>query len=178
MVSPTRPVPPQPLIEERADEIAQAFQGVDNRPETRLADTEELTGLEWAEEQQTALAASTSTKPETGFEEVADGLKGFCPVAIRDERRLVLSVDQFSCEHLAQTYRFGSAEALEKFQANPELYAPIAGGLDVVAVRQGRAVANGSLDFAVWYRHRLHLFSNTDNLAAFRAAPRTFASVP
>ena len=178
VVSPTRPVPPQPLIEERADEIAQAFQGVDNRPEARLADTEELTGLEWAEEQQTALAASTSTKPETGFEEVADGLKGFCPVAIRDERRLVLSVDQFSCEHLAQTYRFGSAEALEKFQANPELYAPIAGGLDVVAVRQGRAVANGSLDFAVWYRHRLHLFSNTDNLAAFRAAPRTFASVP
>ncbi len=178
VVSPARPLPPQPLIEEQSDELAHVFEDDDNRPETKVAESEELTGLEWAEEQQAALAATTSAKPETGFAEFADGLKGFCPVTIRDERRLAPALDQFSCEHQAQTYRFSSAEALEKFQANPETYAPIAGGLDVVAVRQGVAVANGSLDFAVWYRHRLHLFSTTENLAAFRAAPRTFASVP
>ena len=178
VVSPARPLPSQPLIEEPADELAHVFEDDDNRAETKVAEAEELTGLEWAGEQQAALATSTSAKPETGFAEPSDGLKGFCPVAIRDERRLAVALDQFSCEHQAQTYRFSSAEALEKFQANPELYAPIAGGLDVVAVRQGIAVANGSLDFAVWYRHRLHLFSTTENLAAFRAAPRTFASVP
>ncbi len=179
LVSAAQPAPPHPLIEEEEiDELARVFEDDDNRPETQLAETEELTGLEWAEEQQAALAASTTAQPETGFAEFADGLKGFCPVAIRDERRLVLALDEFSCEHQAQTYRFSTAEALEKFQANPELYAPVAGGLDVVAVRQGAAVANGSLDFAVWYRHRLHLFSSTDNLATFRAAPRTFASVP
>lgn len=178
VVSPARPLPPQPLIEEQADELAHVFEDNDNRPETKVAEAEELTGLEWAGEQQAALATSTSAKPETGFAEPSDGLKGFCPVAIRDERRLAVALDQFSCEHQAQTYQFCSAAALEKFQANPELYAPIAGGLDVVAVRQGSAVANGSLDFAVWYRHRLHLFSTTENLAAFRAAPRTFASVP
>ena len=176
--SPARPVPPQPLIEDKTDELAHVFEDDDNRPETKAAESEELTGLEWAQEQQAALAATTTAKPESGFVEPADGLKGFCPVAIRDERRLAVALDEFSCEHQAQTYRFSSAEALEKFQANPELYAPIAGGLDVVAVRQGAAVANGSLDFAVWYRHRLHLFSTTENLAAFRAAPRTFASVP
>ena len=178
VVLPARPLPPQPLIEEQADELARVFEDDDNLPETKMAEAEELTGLEWAQEQQAALAATASAQPETGFTESTDGLKGFCPVAIRDERRLALALDQFSCEHQAQTYRFCSAEALEKFQANPETYAPIAGGLDVVAVRQGSAVANGSLDFAVWYRHRLHLFSTTENLAAFRAAPRTFASVP
>ena len=178
VVSPARPLPPQPLIEEQADELAHVFEDDDNRAETKVAESEELTGLEWAQEQQDALAATTSAKPETGFAEPADGLKGFCPVAIRDERRLAPALDQFSCEHQAQIFRFCSAEALEKFQTNPELYAPIAGGLDVVAVRQGSAVANGSLDFAVWYRHRLHLFSTTENLATFRAAPRTFASVP
>ncbi|MEK6258736.1 MAG: tetratricopeptide repeat protein [Planctomycetota bacterium] len=178
VVSPARPLPPQPLIEEKDDELARVFEDDDNRPETKMDDAEELTGLEWAQEQQAALTASTSANPETGFAETADGLKGFCPVAIRDERRLAVALDEFSFEHQAQTYRFSSAEALEKFQANPELYAPIAGGLDVVAVRRGTAIANGSLDFAVWYRHRLHLFSTTENLAAFRAAPRTFASVP
>ena len=40
------------------------------------------------------------------------------------------------------------------------------------------AVVNGSLDYAVWYRHRLHMFSSPENLAAFRAAPKTFAPVP
>lgn len=178
VVSPARPLPPQPLIEEPADELAHVFEDDDNRPETNVVESEELTDLEWAQEQQAVLASKTSTKPETGFAEPTDGLKGFCPVAIRDERRLTPALDQFSCEHQAQTYRFCSAEAREKFQTNPELYAPIAGGLDVVAVRQGLAVANGSLDFAVWYRHRLHLFSTTETLAAFRAAPRTFASVP
>ena len=177
VVSPARPLPPQPLVEEPADELAHVFEDDDNRPETKVADAEELIGLEWAKEEQAALA-TTASKPETGFAEPTDGLKGFCPVAIRDERRLAVALDQFTCEHQAQTYRFCSAEALEKFQANPDLYAPMAGGLDVVAVRQGSAVANGTLDFAVWYRHRLHLFSTTENLAAFRAAPRTFASVP
>lgn len=178
VVSPARPLPPQPLVEETTDELTRVFEDDDNGPETKVAESEELTGLEWAKEQQAALATSSAAKPETGFAESTDGLKGFCPVAIRDERRLAVALDQFSCEHQAQTYRFCSAEALEKFQANPELYAPIAGGLDVVAVRQGSAVANGTLDYAVWYRHRLHLFSNTENLTAFRAAPRTFASVP
>ena len=178
VVSPARPIPPQPLLEDPTDELANAFVDDDNRPETKVADAEELTGLEWAKDQQDARAATPAANPETGFAEPTDGLKGFCPVAIRDDRRLAPALDQFSCEHQAQTYRFCSAEALEKFQANPELYAPIAGGLDVVAVRQGSAVANGSLDFAVWYRQRLHLFSTSETLAAFRAAPRTFASVP
>ena len=176
---PSPSAPPKSLSgsSDQSDELASAFTDDDNRPETKSIDTEELTGLEWVKDEQATLAAAHSGKPETGFVELADGLKGFCPVAIRDDRRLTLARDEFSFEHQSQVYRFSSAEALAKFQANPELYAPMAGGLDVVAVRQGAAVANGSLDHAVWFRHRLHLFSTIENLAAFRAAPRTFAAV-
>jgi tetratricopeptide (TPR) repeat protein/YHS domain-containing protein len=157
------------------DELASAFIDDDNRPETKSVDSEELTGLEWVKDEQAALSAK-STSPETGFTEFADGLKGFCPVAIRDDRRPTPALDEFSFEYQSQVYRFSSADALTKFRDNPELYAPMAGGLDVVAVRLGASVANGSLDHAVWYRHRLHLFSSVENLLAFRAAPRTFAS--
>ena len=160
-----------------SDELASAFTDDDNRLETKSADAEELTGLEWVKDEQATLAAAHSGTPETGFVELADGLKGFCPVTIRDDQRLTAARDEFSFEYQSQVYRFSSTEALAKFQANPELYAPMAGGLDVVAVRQGSAVANGSLDHAVWFRHRLHLFSTIENLAAFRAAPRTFAAV-
>ncbi len=176
---PSPSAPPKPLSESsnQSDELASVLTDDDNRPETKSADAEELTGLEWVKDEQATLAAAHSGTPETGFVELADGLKGFCPVAIRDDRRLTVARDEFSFEYQSQDYRFSSAEALAKFQANPELYAPMAGGLDVVAVRQGAAVANGSLDHAVWFRHRLHLFSTLENLAAFRAAPRTFAAV-
>ena len=176
---PSPSAPPKPLSgsSDQSDELASVFTDDDNRPETKSADAEELTGLEWVKDEQATLAAAHSGTPETGFIELADGLKGFCPVAIRDDRRLTAARDEFSFEYQSQVYRFCSAEALAKFQANPELYAPMAGGLDVVAVRQGSAVANGSLDHAVWFRHRLHLFSTLENLAVFRAAPRTFAAV-
>lgn len=176
---PSPSAPPKALSgsSDPSDELASAFTDDENRPETKSADAEELTGLEWVKDEQATLAAAHSGTPETGFVELADGLKGFCPVAIRDDRRLTAARDEFSFEHQSQVYRFSSAEALAKFQENPELYAPMAGGLDVVAVRQGAAVANGSLDHAVWFRHRLHLFSTIENLAAFRAAPRTFAAV-
>ena len=169
---------PKPLSRDfdQSDDLASVFDDDNNRPEAKSDDTEELTGLEWVKGEQATLAANSSN-PATGFVELADGLKGFCPVAIRDDRRLTLALDEFTYEHQSQVYRFSSAEALAKFQANPELYAPMAGGLDVVAVRQGAAVANGSLDHAVWFRHRLHLFSTVENLATFRAAPRTFAAV-
>ncbi len=174
-----RPLPPQPLIEdEESDELARVFVDDDNRTETPMSDAEELAGLEWVKDEQAALAASQPDQSEATQSSQDDGLKGFCPVAIRDERRLVPAVDEFSCEHQSQMFRFSSAEALAKFQAHPEHYAPVAGGLDVVAVRQGESVANGTLDYAVWYRHRLHLFSTAENLASFRATPRSFGSVP
>ncbi len=175
--SPSGPPKPSSGSSDHSDELASVFIDDDNRPETKSADADELTGLDWVKGEQATLAAANSGTPETGFIELADGLKGFCPVAIRDDRRLTEALDEFSFEYQSQVYRFSSGEALTKFQANPELYAPMAGGLDVVAVRQGSAVANGSLDHAVWFRHRLHLFSTTENLAAFRAAPRMFAAV-
>lgn len=185
-----RPLPPQALVEdnppdsfeEEPDELAGVFAEDDNSPEhpspTAEAELEELTGLEWAAEDQAALAAAGSSSSNEEAVLGTDGFKGFCPVAIRDERRLIPALDQYACEFQSQTYRFHSAEALAAFQASPETYAPVAGGLDVVAVRGGEAVSNGTLDHAVWYRHRLHLFSTPENLAAFRAAPRSFGSVP
>lgn len=175
VVSPTKPLPPQPLIEESDDELANVFQEESGTAKLSDSDNEELTDIEWAREDQAALASAGSKAKQS---ELTDGLKGFCPVTIREERRLVAAHDEFVSEFQGQTYRLSSAEALAKFQENPELYVPVAGGLDVVAVRQGSAVVNGSLDYAVWYRHRLHMFSSPENLAAFRAAPKTFAPVP
>ena len=59
------------------------------------------------------------------------GLKGFCPVTLHDERELVDARPEFHCTHRSQKFHFATAEARDKFEANPAKYAPAAYGADV-----------------------------------------------
>lgn len=119
---------------------------------------------EWLQARQEQIAARAGL---TGF-------MGFCPVALRDHLRLVDAKPQFTAEHQSQSYQFSSEAAQQKFEANPERYLPAAGGLDVVAVSQGTAVAQGSLEHALWFRHKLYLFVNRENMELFRDQARQF----
>ena len=169
------PVVRQPAL--KADDLANVFEGDDNAPEPPMKETEDLAGLEWAREDRARdkAAVEAGTKASSTGDEF---LRGFCPVALRDERRLAAVNDEFSTEFQAQIYRFSSSEARDQFVAHPEWYVPAAGGLDVIDVKRGQAVAQGSLDFACWFRNRLHMFHSAENLAAFRATPRDFVATP
>ena len=103
------------------------------------------------------------------------GLKGFCPVALRDSRDLIDAEPQFQTEFEGRTYNFSSAKAVEKFESNPELYAPANAGIDVVAAEQDADV-EGTLDHAVWYKNRLFLFSSQQTLDQFSIAPSVYVA--
>lgn len=122
-------------------------------------------GPEWLDAREEQLKARTG---QSGF-------MGFCPVALRDELKLVDALPQYSAEHQSTKFQFGSEEALQKFVAKPERYLPAAGGLDVVAVSQGTAVAQGSLEHAMWFRKKLYLFFSRENMELFRTQARDFA---
>lgn len=103
------------------------------------------------------------------------GLKGFCPVVLRDERDLRDARSEFTVVHRGVMYQFSSAEAMEKFEADPEKYAPIQAGTDVVRlVAESQQVA-GSIEHAVWFRDRLYLFSSSESLDRFRNDPARYA---
>jgi len=103
-----------------------------------------------------------------------NGFKGFCPVALRDQRKLVDSNTEFSFEFDGNKYSFSSEQARQQFQNDPLRYAPVFGGHDVVAMSEGRQV-EGRLEFAVWFRDRLYLFSTRSTMARFHSQPREFA---
>lgn len=103
------------------------------------------------------------------------GLKGFCPVALRDSRELKDARPSFQAEFNGDYYNFSSAEALAKFKADPENYAPAAAGQDVVLAANEGTNREGSLDRAVWYRNRLYLFSTEKSHEEFVASPAKFA---
>jgi len=103
------------------------------------------------------------------------GMGGYCPVSLRNHREILEGAEAWEAEYNGVTYRFATPDALAEFHVDPESYIPVAGGLDVVAVREGRDVTSGSLEHATWFRDRLYLFASADTLAAFKNNARQFA---
>jgi len=103
------------------------------------------------------------------------GFKGFCPVALRDQRQLIDAQPQIQSTFGLHTWTFSSDEARLAFEADPQRYAPAAGGDDLVVLATRQEQVPGKLDFALWYRGRLHLFSSRESMAAFLENPQQFA---
>ena len=109
----------------------------------------------------------------SGKTEIA-GLKGYCLVTLKNERKLVLTLAEHKSEYMQHTYTFASAEAKAAFDAAPASYVPTLAGRDVVRLADGAGEAEGSLDYAVWYKGRLYMFSNEVSLNTFSASPSKF----
>jgi YHS domain-containing protein len=105
------------------------------------------------------------------------GLKGFCPVALRDHRDLVDAQSQFRVIYNEKTYYLCSSEAVSEFHSDPAKYAPAARGADVIHLAITGEEQEGTLDHAVWYKGRLYLFSSAETMETFVAAPSSHATL-
>jgi YHS domain-containing protein len=103
------------------------------------------------------------------------GLKGFCLVSLTDHRDLVDARPEYSTVYRGQKYYFCPEEALAEFEAAPAMYAPAAGGNDVVHLAFTGEASLGSLDYAVWYKGKLYMFGSAETMETFVAAPSSHA---
>ena len=98
----------------------------------------------------------------------------FCPVAVRDARRLAAADPRVTTEFGGKTYQFASPVARAAFLLDPDRYLPVADGRDVVlAAAEGFAVP-GRVEHAVLYGGRLFLFRSARTRDAFAADPARF----
>ncbi|MDB5346739.1 MAG: hypothetical protein JWP89_5116 [Schlesneria sp.] len=104
------------------------------------------------------------------------GLKGFCPVTLRDQRELIDAKPDFHSTFRGQKFHFASAEAKLKFDDEPARYAPAAYGADVVALTRDKDVVEGTLDFAAWFKGRLYMFGSQETHDTFVTNPSQFAT--
>ncbi len=110
-------------------------------------------------------------------------LKVFCLVALRDRQELLDVKPELSATYKSKVYYFSSVEAKKTFENFPKKYVPVADGKDVTLLikKNGQLMTSnttqieGSLDHAVWYKHRLYLFASRDNLHKFVLAPAKYA---
>ena len=105
------------------------------------------------------------------------GLKGFCPVVLREDRDLVDAHSQFRVIYNSKTYYLSSSQAVTAFHSDPAKYAPAARGSDVIHQAITGEEIEGTLDFAVWYKGRLYLFSSAETMDTFISAPSSHATL-
>lgn len=107
-------------------------------------------------------------------------LDGFCPVSLERTMRLdpqpkwVPGDPRWGLRHEGRTYLFAGPDEQQAFFSNPNFYAPVLSGNDVVfQVEQGRQVP-GLREFGARWRDRVYLFSCRESYDKFQANPTMY----
>ena len=86
-----------------------------------------------------SVAADSPTSPVPAVNTAAGlGLKGYDPVAYFTQGRPTPGIDQYTYSWKGVTYRFASADNLERFKTDPEKYLPQYGGYCAYAMSLDR----------------------------------------
>jgi YHS domain-containing protein len=105
---------------------------------------------------------------------VAKAMRGWCPVVLKDERKLLEARPHIRSEYRGKIYTFSSVEAKQTFDDDPYKYAPAGNGIDVVKLAAGEPGVDGTLEHAAWYRGRLYLFASGETRREFVETPSKF----
>jgi YHS domain-containing protein len=102
------------------------------------------------------------------------GFRGFCPVVLKDDRKLIEARPHIRSEYRGKIYTFSSVDAKDAFDDNPYKYIPAGEGRDMVKHTAGEEGIEGTLEHAAWYRGRLYLFSSAETRREFVETPGRF----
>ncbi len=108
-------------------------------------------------------------------------LDGHCPVQLSDDmtggrQTWTLGDRRWGARHRGRTYLFAGPDQQRRFLANPDRYAPMLSGNDVVlAVEQTRTVA-GHREHGVFFNERVFLFTTEATLQKFSRDPNRYAA--
>jgi thiol-disulfide isomerase/thioredoxin/YHS domain-containing protein len=104
------------------------------------------------------------------------GLDGYCPVCLVEKQKWILGNRLWGVIHRGRTYLFDSPEDRAKFFADPDRYAPVMSGQDVVyALESGRLVP-GYRRHGVYFGNRVYLFADESSLQKFSQNPHHYAA--
>jgi protein disulfide-isomerase len=104
------------------------------------------------------------------------GLDGYCPVVLSEKEQWVKGDPRYGVIHRGRTYLFAGPDEAKRFFVNPDRYAPVLAGIDVVvAVEENRQVP-GKRDYGAWYEGRIYLFAGEVTYRKFDLEPGRYAA--
>jgi hypothetical protein len=122
--------------------------------------------------------AESSDMPEATSSKRAGplvALKGYCPVELASNGRWVMGDLRWTVVHGGWIYRLSGAEQRKQFMANPDRFAPVYAGNDVVLAAEANRVVPGQTAYCAVYNNRLYMFSSAATQAEFNSHPERYA---
>jgi protein disulfide-isomerase len=137
------------------------------------------TGPIYASQGQTAPVVPQQPRPPMDVPQPSVGmptlaLDGFCPVTLCEKQQWVPGNKQWGANHRGRIYLFAGPEEQRRFLNNPDRYAPVASGNDIVlATEQGQAVP-GTRQYGYYCGGRVYLFSSPTTMQKFQSNPSVY----
>ena len=103
------------------------------------------------------------------------GLEGCCPVSLVEKQQWVAGDRRWGVNHRGRLYFFAGPEEQRRFFTDPDRYAPVVSGNDIVLATDGQVVP-GRREYGVYYRSRVYLFSSEATRAKFEGNPAPYAN--
>lgn len=122
----------------------------------------------------TASTPPTQTAAQAGNPPL--GLDGYCPVRLVEKQQWSVGDSRWGVIHRGRTYLFAGQEEQKRFLANPDNYAPVMAGLDVVIAVERRQTIPGSRAHGGFYGNRVYLFADEESLEKFTRDPDRYVS--
>lgn len=101
-------------------------------------------------------------------------LDGMCPVELVEQKKWVAGNTQWGAYHRGRLYLFSGERQQQRFLANPDYYSPVLSGYDPVVATDQHSFVLGHRKHGVFYKNRIYLFANEENLSRFYQAPSRF----
>lgn len=118
---------------------------------------------------------SPNRQPRANAAEPTLCLDGYCPVQLVENDRWQKGNKDWGAVHRGKVYLFVGQEEQRRFMADPDRYAPVSSGNDVVlAVDVGHAVA-GFREYGAKYDGHVYLFASEGTLKKFESNPPYYA---
>ena len=103
-------------------------------------------------------------------------MDGYCPVTLAEKQQWVVGDRRWGAIHRGRTYLFTGSEEQRRFFADPDRYAPVLSGNDIVqAVEKGQTVP-GMREHGVSYNGHIFLFADEPALQKFSINPAYYAN--
>ena len=124
--------------------------------------------------QQVATAKNITPPPSAGNPAMC--LDGFCPVSLAEKQQWVLGDRRWGAIHRGRTYLFTGPDEQRRFFGDPDRYAPVISGNDIIqAIERGQTVP-GIREHGVSFNGHVFLFADEASLEKFSKNPAYYAN--
>jgi len=110
------------------------------------------------------------------FETPPEALNGYCPVELGGNGRWIKGDLRWTVVHEGWIYRLSGVEQRQLFLADPDRYAPVNSGNDLVLTVDEHRQIPGLPAFCATYNDRLYMFSSAASQARFNKFPQRYAT--